>query len=453
MLRHAIWIVAIIALSFIVRAGTACFVGGHLDDAGWFQSGSYRIFDQRAQNIIDGAEPAFLITDPERTDLIQYPPAFAAAVGVIYMLTGERSPDAVHSVQWKLDALLMPFLIIGITLAAFGWRPAYFAGSFAALSPLLAFYGVTPSADAATTWVVLAAVWILLLAVKRTSWKLALVAGMVLGAACWFRVNPLFLIVPWAATVMLFTSLSLKQRAQLCCSLAAGTILLVAPIILRNVIVYRQFVLTGLSVGVNLWEGLGETETGRLNGFKYGDDLMLQDERIEMGRPDDVTIRLFWPDGISRDRERARRALALIAEHPLWYAGVMLERMYWMLKIAGEPGPYYGTAGINCTPQKCLPETQNGGLISAAVTVLGSVQSVYRYLAVILAALGIAAGVIQFRHSACILLSVVLYYLVSSSAGHTELRYVLPMHAVLVVFSGFALDRLIAVFRPQIDDD
>src|SRR5438046_2520466 len=51
MLRHAIWIVMIVALSFIVRAGTAHFVGGHLDDAGWFQSGSYRIFDQRAQNI------------------------------------------------------------------------------------------------------------------------------------------------------------------------------------------------------------------------------------------------------------------------------------------------------------------------------------------------------------------------------------------------------------------
>ena len=56
---RVIWIAAILALSFIARAGTAQFVAEHLDDAGWFQFGSYKIFDERAQNIMDGVEPAF----------------------------------------------------------------------------------------------------------------------------------------------------------------------------------------------------------------------------------------------------------------------------------------------------------------------------------------------------------------------------------------------------------
>ena len=234
----------------------------------------------------------------------------------------------------------------------------------------------------------------------------------------------------------LYTSLPIQQRLRVCCSVVLGTVLIVAPIIVRNVAVYREFVLTGLSVGVNLWEGLGETEIGRENGFVYGDDLMMQNERLEMGRPDDMSIEPFYPDGINRDRERTRRSMAFILQHPFWHAGVMLERMYWMLKIAGEPGQYYGTAGINCTPEKCLSEDMRSGVVAAGVKLLGMVQSVSRFLTIPLAAIGIAAGLRQHRKITFLLLATVLYYLVTSSVGHTELRYLLPMHGVLVLFAG-----------------
>ena len=59
-----------------------------------------------------------------------------------------------------------------------------------------------------------------------------------------------------------------------------------------------------------------------------------------------------------------------------------------------------------------------------------------------LAAFGIYFGVRRDWRASCLLLVTVLYYLVPGTAGHTEMRYVLPMHGVLIVFAGVAVDYL-----------
>ena len=61
-----------------------------------------------------------------------------------------------------------------------------------------------------------------------------------------------------------------------------------------------------------------------------------------MGGRADMKVDVQWPDGIRRDRERTRESLAFIRQHPVWYFGVMLGRMWGMLKVAGDPVPYCG---------------------------------------------------------------------------------------------------------------
>jgi 4-amino-4-deoxy-L-arabinose transferase-like glycosyltransferase len=440
--RLAVCLLLIVGLSFAVRALTAHFLGERLNDAGWFQYGSYKIFDERAQGLLDGKESFFWVTDSTRTDLIQYPPAFPAWVAFIYNATGERSSYAVLKVHWVLDALFTPLLIVGIGRTAFGWRAGLAAGAMAALSPLLAFYGVTPSSDAPTTWFVLGAAWLLLVGAKRLSVGWALSAGLVLGVACWFRVNPLFMAFFWALALLVFVRASLRRRAALSLATLLGTLILVAPIPVRNAIIFHEFVLTGLNVGSNFWEGLGETEYGRSLGFEFGDQLMVEQERREMGLPQDLPMTPVWPDGIRRDRERARKSLKVIMGRPFWYAGVMMTRMFWMLKMAGEPGVYYGIAGVNCTSRKCLPQQWQGGPAALAVNILGGLQSIYRWLAIVLMACGLWLGFRRNRQMTWLLLATVLYYLVPGTAAHTEIRYVLPMHGVLVVFAGLAVVEL-----------
>ena len=432
----------ILIVSLVVRAGTSHFLAERIDDGAWFQHGSYRIFDARAQGILDGTEPVFFLNDPTRTDLVQYPPGFPLLVAFIYQVTGERSAMSVLRVIWWLDALATPLLLLAVGTAAFGRRAGYWSAALGAFSPLLAYYGVTPSSDAVTTWLVLGALWSLLLAVKRRSWPIALIAGGILGLACWFRVNPLFLTFAWGVGVLLITSVPLRLRAAIGAAVVVGTIAIAAPIPIRNAIVFKQFVLTGLNVGSNLWEGLGETELGNQHGFRYGDQVMVEVERAELGLPADFPITPVWPDGIARDRERARRAMSFIAERPVWYFGVMLTRMYWMLKIAGDPGPYYGTAGINCTRAKCLPVELQSGPAAVIIDLLGMIQSVLRYITIPLAAVGLWCGLRRHRAATLVLLVTVLYYLVGGTAAHTELRYVLPMHSALVVLAGLAFSQV-----------
>ena len=218
-----------------------------------------------------------------------------------------------------------------------------------------------------------------------------------------------------------------------------GVIVLVSPLIVRNAVAFRAFVPAGLGMGTNLWEGIGETDRAREFGAVFGDQALIEQERAEMGVPPDAKFNLYYPDGVRRDRERARRAMSVIVRNPIWYAGVMLHRMWGMLKVAGAPLPYYGSAGINVTSKKTLPPERQGGTLSVLVTALGMVQSVTRYALLPLAALGILLGARHQRSMTVLLLATIFYYLVPGSVAHTEIRYVLPIHCLLPAFAALTL--------------
>jgi len=422
-----------------VRLLTFNFVRAHLNDPAWFQSGSYRVFDKRASDILDGTGRLFWIDDPTRTDLIQYPPAYPWLVAVIYRLTGQRSANAVQSVQAVLDLMLSMILVTGLAVTAYGWPTGMAASFFVALSPLLAMVGVAPSADAPTTWFVIGGLWLLVVAAKRSSVWLAFSAGIVLGAACWLRVNPLYLCLFWTLPLLIFGRGSRRTRIMMATALVFGTALVISPIVIRNYLVFPDFTPTGGTIGANLWEGLGEAELGRSQGFAVGDDIMVERERIRMGVAPDAPFEAMWPDGIKRERERTREALAFIKQHPVWYAGVMLHRMWGMLKIAGEPLPYYGTSGINVTSRKCLSPARQGGALGLVVNALGMLQSVTRYALLPLAAIGCWFAARQNWMITSLFFATIFYYLVPGTLAHTEIRYVLTLHWLLPIFAGLAL--------------
>jgi len=437
----------LLIITISVRVLTLQFMRAHLNDPAWFQVGSYAKFDRQARDILDGRQRLFWIDDPTRTELAQYPPAFPALVALIYKVTGDRSAYSVQLVLWFTDLILSFLLIAGIAASAWGRRVALVSGFVVALSPLFAMYAAYPSADLPATWFVLGGSWLLILAAQRKSLWLALAAGAALGIACWFRVNPLYLCVGWAIALLLFVRDTWSLRLKLGTALLAGTVVVIAPIVIRNYLVFPDFTPTGGTIGANLWEGLGETELGRQHGFIFGDNKMVEVERTRMGWPAEMQIDVQWPDGIRRDRERTREALAFIRQHPVWYLGVMAGRMWGMLKVAGDPVPYTGISGINVTSKKCLPPNWQGGVLAFGVNVLGMIQSVARYLFLPLAAFGIYIAMRMDWRLTCLMLVTVLYYLVPGTAAHTEIRYVLPMHGLLIVFASVSIVQLIRIIR------
>jgi 4-amino-4-deoxy-L-arabinose transferase-like glycosyltransferase len=432
-------------LAFLVRGLTAQFIGARLGDAGWFPYGIYAVFDRQAQDILDGRANAFWIGDPSQTEAAIYPPGYPLWLAFVYAVRGARSAAVVQGVQWVLDSFAV-LLVAGLGVTAFGWRVGIWAGVLAALSPLLALYGAMPLADAPTGWLVLGGAWLLLLAAKRRSWRFALGAGLLVGLSCWLRANAMLLAVWWALALLLFVRASWKESARLAACVLIGAACLLAPIVLRNIIAFRAFVPTGMGVGTNLWEGIGETNRAAEFGAVYGDSALIEKERAELGIAVGEKFNLYFPDGVQRDRARARKAFAVIKAHPVWYAGVMMRRMAGVLNYAGEPSPVYGSAGFNVTSRKCLAASRQGGVAAFFVNLLGMIQSVMRYIALPLMLLGLffalRGGDVRLTG---VLLTTVLYYLVVGSFIHAEIRYGLSMQAMLFVFAGLAAAKLPAL--------
>ena len=437
--RRLLSLLFILALAFSVRALTANFLRAHLDDPSWFQFGSYVVFDRPAQDILDHKSPLFWISDPSRTDRIVYPPGYSLWLALVYRLTGERSAAAVQRVQWLLDSLSV-LLIVTIASTAYRWKVGVIAGVLAALSPLLALGGATPNADAPASWFVLGAVCCLLLAARRQRIGYTIAAGGLLGIACWLRVNPLFLFAVWAVALFMFIQANRGRRILLSATLTLATLLVMSPVIVRNLVVfYPEIAPTGLGIGWNLWAGIGETDRGQEFGAPCCDAQMIEQDRKAMSLPADAQIGLFWPYGIRRDRERGQKALAVIEAHPFWYSGVMARRVWGHLKFAGKPAPNVGSAGFNVTSQKCLAPNHRSGVLAVVVNALGTIQSVFRYVALPLMLLGVWLALRRDFRITALLLSTVIYYLATLAVGHSEIRYGLPMQAMLIVFAAFAL--------------
>ncbi|MEK6335790.1 MAG: glycosyltransferase family 39 protein [Acidobacteriota bacterium] len=432
----------IVALALTTRGLTANFLRAHLDDAGWFPFGIYSAFDRQAQDGLDGRASFFRIDDPSRTDAAVYPPGYPLWLAFIYKLSGVRSPAVVQNVQWILDSLSV-LLIVGIGVTAFGWGVGLWAGGIGALWPLLATYGAVPLADAPTSWIILAAVWMLLLTVKRQSLAWALGAGALVGASCWLRANALLLIFFWALALLLLLQSSWRRRVLLSAGLVLAALIVIAPVIIRNAIAFRAFVPTGLGAGTNLLEGIGETERGaREFGVPANDRDLLEQERAELKPPAETPFNLYYPDGIRRDRERTRKAMAIIVRHPFWYAGSVAQRMAGVMKYAGQPSGIYGSAGVNITSKKNLPPSWQSGVTALLVNLLGMLQSVLRYLLLPLMLIGLVLAFKWKWRTSALLMVTVFYYLLVGSLIHTHIRYGLPMHALLCVLAGVTFWRL-----------
>ena len=114
--------------------------------------------------------------------------------------------------------------------------------------------------------------------------------------------------------------------------LAAVSIISVAPITIRNYLLYGEFVLVSANVGIVMWEGIGEASGDRF-GAVTNDVLVAQQEAELYGDPR-YAESWVMPDGIKRDRDRLRKSLSVIVNNPFWFAGSMLRRMAAMLKYS-----------------------------------------------------------------------------------------------------------------------
>ena len=250
-----------------------------------------------------------------------HPPGYPILLAALFKTVGD-SNTAIQFIQTVCDsaAVVVLFLIAG---ELFQIGVAVLAGALAVLSPQFAYFSVLLLPDSLIVLPILLAVYFIVRTRSKRGLVAFLIAGALIGLSCWLRANALFL-APFLALLTPFF-LPKGKRLPAGSAIVAGAILIIAPITIKNAIVFRRFIPLSLGAGQTLLEGISDyDEKGTLN-IPNTDLGIMRQEAQWYGKPD-YALLLFGEDGIDRDRMRVARGFAVIRSHPVWFAGVMGQR-------------------------------------------------------------------------------------------------------------------------------
>jgi hypothetical protein len=366
-----------------------------------------------------------------------------------------RSFPIVAAVQDVLNSLAA-LLVFGLGYRWFGPWAGVLGGLAAALSPHLAATSNLILADAIASIPLLVGFLIAMPVLRDRSpfrdqaFRLSIL-GFSIGLGVWLRPN-VVLLGPFAGVVLFFL-LGRNRRSLFLSSLVTLTsLLVVAPITLRNWLVFGEFVPVSINGGITLWQGVADAG-GAEYGARVWDKQVMAEEAERYGRPDYLQ---WWaePDGIARDRDRYRRALDVIEARPVWYARAMARRMASMLLFSDGPrsllpsGAVLKQLDLERVPLPPAPEfdvpvdegkfARTAGM---ATFLRGPLRLVHRiwFVVPLLAWIGIALSLREAPRPTLLWLIVPLYYLIFESPFLYEWRVAVPMQYFLLPFAGKAL--------------
>ncbi|MBA3765989.1 MAG: glycosyltransferase family 39 protein [Acidobacteria bacterium] len=283
-----------------------------------------------ARILREGGTGAFLSPSSPlaNPNTLGHPPGYSILMALLFGVFGERDA-AVQFFQILCDALaaVLVFLIVALLLPR---SIAVIAGLLVALSPQFAWNSVLLLPDSLSVLPILLAIYCLARAYRRPSLPTVIAAGALIGLSCWLRANAM-LLAPFMtlAIPLLFER---GRRLRYGAALLGGTVLLIAPLTIRNAVVFGNFIPISLGAGQTLLEGISDYDDAQRFGIPDTDMGIMKWEAERYNRPDYYGT-LFYPDGIKRERMRLAHGFKVIGSHPVWFLGVMARRGASMLRL------------------------------------------------------------------------------------------------------------------------
>lgn len=305
---------SIFLLAFAVR--TLTWQDNH-NDAWKIQTSVTARYKESARQLIAGDFKGF-VSDVQR---LGHPPGYPILIATVYALAGE-SDSIVQFIQITIDsaAVLVLFLI---ALEMFQLPVAIFTGVLAALSPQFAYFSVLLLPDSLVVLPVLLAVYFIVRSKRHYRFSSLLISGALVGLSCWLRANALLL--PLFLAALAGFVVPRGKRLSAAVTVIGGAILVIAPITIKNAVVFHRFIPLSLGTGQTLLEGIADYDEH--NRFNIpGTDLGLQRQEADwFGKPS-YADGLFNEDGIERDRMRVTRGFQIIRSHPFWFMTAVFKR-------------------------------------------------------------------------------------------------------------------------------
>ena len=398
-------------------------------------------YDELAQRVVrgEGLLRPRLPHDPADTSLLSRPPGYPLFLSLVYHACG-RDFFAVQFWQDLFDATT-PVLVFLLAGALVAWRVALLAGLLAAIWHSLAFDSNLVLPDAPSVVPLLLGLWLLARDRRRPGFGKGAAAGACFGLAAWLRPNAVILAPSLAVALLLVAP---RRRAwPAAAGLLAGAAALVAPITLRNYVVYHRFVPLSTNLGIVMWRGIAEAGGERF-GARATESEVAQQEAAEYADP---RYALWWasPDGIDRDRARVRKSLAVIRAHPAWFARSVAARAAALLDFAGPTAPLLAEAAA--APSRGTGWLAPGAGFEWARRPLRAAQWLARAALLPLFLLGLALlGALGWRR-ALLPAAALFSFLGFQSLMHLEERMALPLEAIAIVFGACGLAGLASLAR------
>jgi hypothetical protein len=416
-------------------------------------------YDLRAVSILDGEGllgPYDI--NPRRTIWIAQAPGYSIFLSLIYKLTS-RDFFKVQLMQNLVNSI-SPIVIFFIAGMLVSWRVGLAVGMLSAISHHLSHISNFILPDSVSALPLLVAFLCLTLALRyqksarfiKQTYLLYALAGMMLGLAAWLRSQTMLLAFFLAVMLVLIATkrISASKRAAW---MALVCVLTIAPITIKNFVVYHEFVPVNIGAGIVLWEGIADESGDRFGAVALDEEVAKQDA-VFYNEPRYAGT---WstPDGIMRDRDRVKRSLEIIRAHPLWYAGVMGKRAKEMVKYSAHAPLVFKPeeaksqalkAQENAEPVKkgwreMAAQSSQSSLAAGRNLfwlrpVFRALQRVAKEAMQIFILIGLLVVFLLSRRRAWFILTTPIYYFIFQGFFHTEFRYTLPMQYFLFTFAA-----------------
>lgn len=298
-------------------------------DQGWF-SALLKPYLLEAERTLDDGSILFPNSpvDPSDARMIVHPPGYSLLIAALY---GKKRPDNPYTNLRRIQVVCDAATSVVVFLIAEELLPvavAIIAALLVAISPHFAYNSLRLSPDTLAVLPVLLAIHFVIRAIKRESLIGMIVAGALIGLSCWFRANAL-LLAPWLAITMAVL-IKRGKRWRYSLALVGAVVIVIAPITIRNWVVYHEFIPVSLPAGINLIQGIAEYDREGRFGMPL-QDRDTRDQEVNIYNRPDYRDDLWMPDGIARERDRMRRGMTVVRSNPGWYLKTMIHRTGFMM--------------------------------------------------------------------------------------------------------------------------
>ncbi|HJP95429.1 MAG TPA: glycosyltransferase family 39 protein [Pyrinomonadaceae bacterium] len=334
-------------------------------------------YKEEAQFLLAGDLISFVKGSKSQADetILTHPPGYPILIAIIYKISG-NSDRALRLFQIACEAVaaVLVFLIAARLIPR---GAALLAALLVAVAPQLAFHSLLILPDSLTALPLLAAMLLIMKAVEDRSIRKVMLAGGLVGVSCWLRADSLLLPLFLCATLPLLFP---RERRRLMLALIGGAVVVIAPITIRNILVFRSFVPITLGTGLLVCEGIGDYDVEQRFGLSSTDVGTNAQEAQWAGRPD-YAAEIYRRDGIEREHSRVSRALSVMRSDPAWFLGTMARRTVTMLTyeqvpiVSAEPTVSHSLEITKDTPviwsgspHELISESQTFGSVRTSLT-------------------------------------------------------------------------------------